>query len=85
MAIWAYGQGGLRNGYPEVEEQRCWNHKIFNVVDKLPKREQTAAKSLLYQIPFTPTQWDRRRNFYAGVTCADICPQPSASSGAGDA
>ena len=51
LGIWA----GLRNVFPEVEEQRCWNHKILNVLDKLPKRDQPAAKTLLCQIPYAPT------------------------------
>ena len=51
LGIWA----GLRNGYPDVEEQRCWNHKSLNVLDKLPKRAQPEAKVLLWQIPYAPT------------------------------
>lgn len=57
LGIWA----GLRNVYPEVEEQRCWNHKILNVLDKLPKREQAAAKSLLCQIPYAGTHREAER------------------------
>ena len=30
----------LRNVYPQAAEQRCWNHKIVNVLAKLPKRQQ---------------------------------------------
>ena len=40
LGIW----GGLRNIYPESQEQRCWNHKIRNVLDKLPKKLQPDAK-----------------------------------------
>lgn len=36
LGIWA----ALRNVYPEAEEQRCWNHKILNVLDKLPPRHR---------------------------------------------
>ena len=32
--------GALANVYPEALEQRCWNHKIVNVLDKLPKKVQ---------------------------------------------
>ena len=46
LGIW----GALRNVYPEAAEQRCWNHKILNVLDKLPKREQAQAKLLLCRI-----------------------------------
>jgi putative transposase len=57
LGIWA----GLRNVYPEVEEQRCWNHKILNVLNTLPTREQAAAKPLLCLIPFAPTQREAER------------------------
>src|SRR5665213_4592554 len=30
--------------YPSTREQRCWVHKTANVLDKLPKRLQPAAK-----------------------------------------
>jgi transposase-like protein len=44
----------LRNVYPETEEQRCWVHKIANVLDKLPKRLQPRAKSHLHEIMRAP-------------------------------
>jgi len=36
-------------------EQRCWNHKICNVRDALPKREQDEAVRLLRAIPAART------------------------------
>jgi putative transposase len=44
--------GALREteGFKETEEQRCWVHKIANVLDKLPKRIQPRAKSLLHEM-----------------------------------
>ena len=57
MGIW----GALRQVYPEAGEQRCWNHKIVNVLDKLPRRHQDAAKTLLCQIPYAPTQREATR------------------------
>lgn len=50
MGIWGFGSG-LAHVYPEAEEQRCWNHRILNVLDKLPKKRQAEAKGLLCQIP----------------------------------
>ena len=44
--------GALRNVYPQVAEQRCWNHKIVNVLAKLPKRQQDQAKLMLRTIPY---------------------------------
>ena len=46
LGFWA----ALRDIYPETEAQRCWVHKIANVLDKLPKRLQPRAKSHLHEI-----------------------------------
>ena len=51
LGIW----GGLRNVFPEAGEQRCWNHRFCNVLDKLPKRQQPPAKQLLREIPYADT------------------------------
>ncbi|RMH30833.1 MAG: transposase [Nitrospirae bacterium] len=59
LGIWA----GLRNGSPEVEEQRCWNHKTLNVLEKIPKGQQATARALVCQIPYAETvrEAERRR------------------------
>ena len=44
----------LRDVFPQTEEQRCWVHKIANVLDKLPKRLQPRAKSHLHEIMRAP-------------------------------
>ncbi|HSG29163.1 MAG TPA: IS256 family transposase, partial [Candidatus Krumholzibacterium sp.] len=41
--------------WPEAEEQRCWNHKIRNVLDRLPKREHSEAKELLRAVAYAPS------------------------------
>ena len=46
--------GALRDVYPETREQRCWVHKIANVLDKLPKRLQARAKAMLHEIMRAP-------------------------------
>ncbi len=50
--------------WPEAAQQRCWNHKILNVLDDLPKRGQGAARARLTQIPTASTrqQAQRRRD-----------------------
>ena len=48
LGIW----GALRNVFPEAEEQRCWNHRLCNVLDKLPKNQQSPARELLRGIPY---------------------------------
>jgi len=50
LGFWA----ALRAVYPETEEQRCWKHKLANVLDKLPKRLQARAKDLLREIMYAP-------------------------------
>jgi putative transposase len=46
LGFWA----ALRTVYPETAGQRCWVHKLANVLDKLPKRLQPRAKSHLHEI-----------------------------------
>ena len=58
--VLAIGDGALglwaawREVYPQTREQRCWVHKIRNVLDKLPKRMQTRAKALLHEVMEAP-------------------------------
>jgi putative transposase len=46
----------LHDVYPETEGQRCWVHKMRNVLDKLPKRLQPRAKAQLREIMQAPTR-----------------------------
>lgn len=52
LGFWA----ALREVYPETQEQRCWKHKIANVLDKLPKRLQPRAKDMLREIMRAPNR-----------------------------
>ena len=52
LGIW----GALNNVYPEALEQRCWNHKIVNVLDKLPKKVQPQAKWRLQDIAYAESR-----------------------------
>jgi putative transposase len=36
--------------FPTTKKQRCWVHKTANVLNKLPKRQQSEAKPALWQI-----------------------------------
>jgi len=45
-AIWA----AASQVWPEAAEQRCWNHKIVNVLDRLPKREQGEGRQLHFRV-----------------------------------
>ena len=39
--------GALNEAFPKVQHQRCWFHKMGNVLDKLPKSQKSKAKSML--------------------------------------
>ena len=52
LGIWA----ALAEVFPTAAEQRCWNHKLVNVLDALPKKKQAEARELLRQIPYAPTR-----------------------------
>jgi len=71
LGIWA----GLRQVYPEAQEQRCWNHRILNLLDRIGKRDQPAATALLRNIVYADTlekaerqktafqEWCRQRGY----------------------
>jgi hypothetical protein len=42
--------GALREVFPQAREQRCWFHKIANVLDALPKSAHPGAKKALAEI-----------------------------------
>jgi len=42
--------GGLREVFPAAREQRCWFHKIANVLGALPKSAHPGAKKALAEI-----------------------------------
>lgn len=52
LGIW----GALANVYPKADEQRCWNHRIVNVLDRVPKKKQAEARQRLTAIPYAETQ-----------------------------
>jgi len=47
-ALWFWA--AVREVFPETREQRCWFHKIANVLNALPKSAQPAAKTALAEI-----------------------------------
>lgn len=57
LGFWA----AARAVWPETRTQRCWVHKIVNVLDKLPKRLQAKAKRLLHEAMNAPTRADSKR------------------------
>ena len=57
LGIWA----AMRQVFPEAEEQRCWNHRILNVRDKLPKKAQARARIMLRALPYAETMKEAQR------------------------
>jgi len=57
LGIW----GALRNVYPEAGEQRCWNHRLVNVLDRVPKKHHAQATLMLRAMPYTETVQDAER------------------------
>jgi len=49
--------------FPSTRHQRCWVHKTCNVLDKLPKKEQPAAKRMLHEIWMAATRADAIKAF----------------------
>ena len=52
LGIW----GALTAVFPEAQEQRCWNHRLLNLLDKLPRKRQAEARTLLTKLPYAETR-----------------------------
>ena len=52
LGFWA----AVRDVWPETAEQRCWVHRIANVLDKLPRSLQPRAKQALHEIMYAETR-----------------------------
>ena len=67
LGIWS----ALGTVFPMVSEQRCWNHRLVNVLDTLPKKLQAEARALLTKIPYAQTRAEaerQKRAFQAWAT-----------------
>src|SRR6266849_4680132 len=62
--------------FPDAPEQRCWNQRLTNVIDHLPKKEWTAAKALLRKIPYASSraECERLRDQFA-ARYRQLCPK----------
>jgi transposase-like protein len=64
LGFWA----AVHQVWPETREQRCWVHRLRNVLDKLPKRLQAKAKEALHEILKAATRHDAEQGIAAFVT-----------------
>ena len=59
MGFWA----ALEEIYPKTRQQRCWMHKVMNVLNCLPKSAQPKAKQALHAIWQAETKADAEKAF----------------------
>jgi transposase-like protein len=65
----AIGDGALgfwkamRQVWDSTREQRCWVHKMANILDKLPKGSQPKAKGMLHEIYLAETKAEAEKAF----------------------
>ena len=59
--------------WPQTRGQRCWVHKTANVLNKLPKSQQSKAKRALQEIRMAETKKDALAAF-------DVSSRPGASN-----
>ncbi len=52
LGIWS----ALTNVYPDASEQRCWNHRMRNVLDCVGKKRQGEAKELLRKVMYAASR-----------------------------
>ncbi len=52
MGFWK----ALRQVYPSTRHQRCWVHKMANVLNNLPRGQHVSAKNILHEIWMSATK-----------------------------
>lgn len=52
LGLWA----AVSDAWPEAKHQRCWVHKTANVLDKMPKSVQSAAKQNIHDMYMAETE-----------------------------
>lgn len=62
-ALWA----AASEVWPETSQGRCWNHRITNVLNQLPRKLQAVMREELCLIPYAETraEAERRRDRFA--------------------
>lgn len=52
LGLWA----ALAAIWPQCAEQRCWNHKMMNVLDQVPRKRQAAVRQHLRTMMYAETR-----------------------------
>jgi putative transposase len=53
----------LEEVFPETKHQRCWVHKTANILDKMSKKVQGAAKKMIQEMYLSDTKEDAMKVF----------------------
>jgi len=72
LEIWS----ALGEVFPDGAQLRCWNHRLTNVIDHLPKKEWSAAKELLHKMPYalSRAECEQLRDQFA-ARYRKLCPK----------
>lgn len=57
LGLWS----ALSEIFPKTREQRCWNHKVVNVLDQVPKNKQAEAKAMVAALPYCTTRQEAEK------------------------
>jgi putative transposase len=57
LGLW----NALADIFPTTREQRCWNHKVVNVLDQVPKNKQAEAKAMVAALPYCTTRQEAEK------------------------
>ncbi len=57
LGLW----GALAQVYPESGEQRCWNHRLVNILDAVPLKHQPEVRTALRALAYAPTRTEAER------------------------
>ena len=82
LGIW----GALGEVFPTTHRQRCWNHRVLNLMDKLPKRLHKEVSPRLYELYQAPTRRAARASatrWRHGFVVTGRPPQPTLWVGTG--
>jgi transposase-like protein len=73
----------VRGIFPAVAEQRCWNHRLVNVLDALPQKLQAEARALVTKVAYAESRAEAerlKRAFETWATKEGVWPRRGAGS-----
>lgn len=72
LGIW----GAQMQIWPEAKEQRCWNHKMMNVLDQVPQKRQPSVRGRMREMMYAETRAEAERKRDACIAeFRVLCPQ----------